>query len=443
MKALFDNYKSTILLLGAIILGGIVGVFMGPQATVFKPVGDLFLNLLFMTLVPLVFFSVTSAISNMSEMKRLGKILKNIVIVFTITAILSAILAMIGVLIFNPTKGLNPDMFSSIMDGASTEGHEKLSLIQQLVSTVTVTDFKDLLSKSNMLQLIIFSMLFGIATAMAGEKARPIANFVEAGSEVMMKIVSLIMKLAPLGLGSRPIANFVEAGSEVMMKIVSLIMKLAPLGLGCYFATVIGELGPQILSGYARVFVLYLILTAICYFGLFTLYSYIAGGKDGVKVFWSKVVPPTVTALATCSSAASIPVNLDASKKMGVPEDIAETVIPLGANIHKDGSVIGGVLKITFLFGLFGKDMTSISAILGILVVSFLVGAVMGAIPGGGMMAEMLILSLYGFSPEVLPIVAVISTIIDAPATVLNSTGNTVCSMIVARLVEGKNWLKV
>lgn len=411
MKSLFENYKSTILLLGAIILGGIVGVFMGPQATVFKPVGDLFLNLLFMTLVPLVFFSVTSAISNMGEMKRLGKILKNIVIVFTVTAISSGILAMIGVLIFNPTKGLNPDMFSSIMQGASTEGHEKLSLMQQLVSTVTVTDFKDLLSKSNMLQLIIFSMLFGIATAMAGEKAKLIANFV-------------------------------QAGSEVMMKIVSLIMKLAPLGLGCYFASVIGELGPQILSGYARVFILYLILTAVCYFGFFTLYAYIAGGKEGVKVFWSKAVPPTVTALATCSSAASIPVNLDASKKMGVPEDIAETVIPLGANIHKDGSVIGGVLKITFLFGLFGKDMTSISAIFGILAVSFLVGAVMGAIPGGGMMGEMLILSVYGFSPEVLPIIAVISTIIDAPATVLNSTGNTVCSMIVARLVEGKNWLK-
>ena len=219
-------------------------------------------------------------------------------------------------------------------------------------------------------------------------------------------------------------------------------MKFAPIGLGCYFAAVIGDLGPQILSGYARVFILYLILTAVYYFGFYTLYAYVAGGKDGIKIFWSKVVPPTVTALATCSSAASIPVNMDASKKMNVPEDIAETVIPLGANVHKDGSVIGGVLKVTFLFGLFGQDMTSISAILGILAVSFLVGAVMGAIPGGGLMGEMLIISVYGFSPEALPIIAVISTIIDAPATVLNSTTNTVCSMLVARLVEGKEWLK-
>lgn len=412
MKSFWKNYKSSIILLGAIIIGGVLGVVMGQDAVVFKPVGDLFLNLLFMTLVPLVFFSVTSAISNMREMKRLGKILKNIVVVFAITAIIAAIVGIIGVIIINPTKGLDPSMFSDLMKNATESADsEKVGLLQQLVNTVTVSDFKDLLSKSNMLQLIIFSILVGIATVMAGDVAKPIAKLT-------------------------------QAGAAVMMKIVDLVMKIAPLGLGCYFASVVGELGPQILSGYAKAFLLYLLLSIVIYLVAFTLYAYIAGGKQGVKVFWENAIAPTVTALATCSSAASIPVNMDASKKMGVPNDIAETVIPLGANIHKDGSVIGGVLKITFLFGLFGKDMTSISAILSILAVSFLVGAVMGAIPGGGMMGEMLIISVYGFSPEVLPIIAVISTIIDAPATVLNSTGNTVCSMMVARLVEGKDWLK-
>ncbi len=127
---------------------------------------------------------------------------------------------------------------------------------------------------------------------------------------------------------------------------------------------------------------------------------------------------------------------------MGVPLDIAETVIPLGANTHKDGSVIGGILKIVFLFSLFGKDMTSATSILSILGVAFLVGAVMGAIPGGGMIGEMLIITIYGFSPEVLPIIAVISTIIDAPATLLNSTGNTVTAMLVTRFTEGKDWIK-
>lgn len=410
MKSLWKNYKTSLILLGSILIGGIIGSFMGPKATMFKPVGELFLNLLFMTLVPLVFFSVTSAISNMGEMKRLGKILKNIVIVFVTTAIISAVIGIIGVLIMKPTKGLNPDMFSSLMETTENTSSENVGILQHLVNTVTVTDFNELLSKSNMLQLIIFSILVGIATAMAGDKAKNIANFF-------------------------------KEGSVVMMKIIDLIMKLAPIGLGCYFAAVIGELGTQILSGYAKVFILYLVLAVVCYFGLFSLYAFVAGGKEGVRVFWKHSIEPTVTALATCSSAACIPVNLKASKKMNVPSDIAETVIPLGANTHKDGSVIGGVLKVTFLFGIFGYDMTSISTLGSILVVSFLVGAVMGAIPGGGMMGEMLIISVFGFSPELLPIIAVISTIIDAPATVLNSTGNTVCSMMVARLVEGKDWL--
>lgn len=410
MKSIWKNYKTSLILLGSILIGGIVGSFMGSKATMFKPVGELFLNLLFMTLVPLVFFSVTSAIANMGEMKRLGKILKNIVIVFVTTAIISAVIGIIGVLIMKPTKGLSPDMFTSLMETTENTSSENVGILQHLVNTVTVTDFNELLSKSNMLQLIIFSILVGIATAMAGEKAKNIANFF-------------------------------KEGSVVMMKIIDLIMKLAPIGLGCYFAAVIGELGTQILSGYAKSFILYLVLALICYFGLFSLYAFVAGGKEGVRVFWKNSIEPTVTALATCSSAACIPVNLKASKKMNVPSDIAETVIPLGVNTHKDGSVIGGVLKITFLFGIFGYNMTSISTLGSILVVSFLVGAVMGAIPGGGLMGEMLIISVFGFSPEFLPIIAVISTIIDAPATVLNSTGNTVCSMMVARLVEGKDWL--
>lgn len=227
-----------------------------------------------------------------------------------------------------------------------------------------------------------------------------------------------------------------------MMKMVQIIMYYAPIGLGCYFAVIIGELGPQILEGYLRAFLLYLVVAIVYYFGFFTLYAFFAAGKDGVKTFWKNAVAPSITAIATCSSAACIPVNLTAVKKMGVPNDISETIIPLGANTHKDGSVFGGVLKIVFLFSLFGRDMTSPSAIITIIAVSFLVGAVMGAIPSGGMIGEMLILSVFGFPPEVLPIIAVISTIIDAPATLLNSTGNTVCSMMVARLVEGKNWLK-
>ncbi|WP_071459225.1 dicarboxylate/amino acid:cation symporter [Bacillus massilinigeriensis] len=412
MKAIFKGYQATILLLLAILAGGAAGLYFGPDATVVKPFGDLFLNLMFMIIVPLVFFSIASAIANMNGMKRLGKIMGSIFLVFVITAAIAAVVGFAGTSMMDPLGNADVSSIKEMMkEAGKAEGKtEELSFLSQLVSTFTVPDFSELFSKSNMLQLIVFSLLFGLATSMTGEKGRPVAEFL-------------------------------SSGTAVMMKIVQFIMYYAPIGLGCYFASVVGELGPQILEGYARAFVLYMLLTVLYFFGFFTLYAFISGGRKGISVFWRNAVAPSVTAIATCSSAASIPVNLQAVRRMGVPKDIAETIIPLGANTHKDGSVFGGVLKIVFLFSLFGRDMTSFTSIMSILAVSFLVGAVMGAIPGGGMIGEMLILSVFGFPPESLPIIAVISTIIDAPATLLNSTGNTVCAMLVTRLVEGKSWI--
>lgn len=414
MKNFIKSYATPLILLFSILLGGIVGVIMGPDAKMFEPLGQIFLNLIFTLIVPLVFFSVTSSIANMGGMKRLGKIMANIALVFAVTAIISAAITIISVFVVNPTEGLGQDTIQTILqdaDGEISEEAKKLSLPEQLVKTVTVGDFSALFSKSNLLQLIVISVICGIAIAMAGEKAKAFKDFM-------------------------------NAGSAVIMKMIKIIMYYAPIGLACYFASIIGQLGTQILEGYLKVFLMYLVVSIIYYFVFFSIYAYVAAGKAGVKALWKNAVAPAVTALATCSSAASIPVNLEAAKKIGIPDDIAETVIPLGVNTHKDGSVIGGVFKVVFLFGLFGMDYKNIPMLLSIMVVSLLVGAVMGAIPGGGMIGEMLILSIYGFPPAALPVIAVISTIIDAPATLLNASGNTVCAMVVARLVDGKNWLK-
>lgn len=414
MKKFIKSYATPLILLLSILIGGIVGVIMGPDAKIFEPLGQIFLNLIFTLIVPLVFFSVTSSIANMGVMKRLGRIMVNIALVFAVTAIISAIITIVSVYIVDPTEGLGQDTIQTILQDADTEISDEakaLSLPEQLVKTVTVGDFSALFSKSNLLQLIVISIICGLAIAMAGEKARAVKDLL-------------------------------NASSAVMMKMIKIIMYYAPIGLACYFASIIGQLGTQILEGYLKVFIMYLVVSIIYYFVFFTIYAYVGAGKAGVKAFWKNAVAPAVTALATCSSAASIPVNLDAAKKIGIPDDIAETVIPLGVNTHKDGSVVGGVFKIVFLFGLFDMDYKNIPMLLSILVVSLLVGAVMGAIPGGGMIGEMLILSIYGFPPAALPVIAVISTIIDAPATLLNASGNTVCAMMVARFVDGRKWLK-
>ena len=409
----FRAYKTSIILILSVIIGGIVGGILGTKAKVLEPLGNLFVNLMITMIVPLVFFSISSAIAHMKEKNRFGKIIISIVIAFLFTSCVAALLGIIGVRLYNPVSGFTQDTVSKIMSaaGSETKKVEQVSALQQFVNAVSVSDFSLLFSKSNMLQLIIFSMLFGAGTIMAGEKG---------------KIVS----------------NFLDSGTEVMMKIVKVIMYYAPIGIGCYFASVVGELGGQIFGGYLKTFVLYIALTIIYYFAVLTIYAFIAGKKEGVKVFWKNCIAPSATAIATCSSAACIPINLNAVKNMGIKTDICETVIPMGTNLHKDGSTISGILKIIFLFGLTGRSVTGFGTICGIVIMSLLSGTVMGAVPNGGFIGEMLILNVYSLSPSYLPIIAVISTITDAPATLLNALSNTASTMLVSRLVEGKNWIK-
>ena len=399
------NYASSLILLIAILIGGFLGIILGEKAIIFEPIGNLFLNLIFTLLVPIVFFSISSSIANMENSKKLGKILGTTIIVFAITAIISGIIGVISFKLFNPTNNLDSSIFNNLLNSTSSIEQENVGIIQKIVSSITVNDFSGILSRSNMLALILFSILIGFATMLSKEDGKPFAAFL-------------------------------QSGSIVTMKMMGLIMYIAPLGLGCYFATVVGQLGSQILGGYIKVFILYIVVSIIYFFGFFTIYAYIAGKKQGVKIFWKNATPPAVTALATCSSAACIPVNIDAAKKMGVSDTLANIVMPLGVNIHKDGSIIGGIFKIMFLFGIFGRDTNNIGTLLMILGVGLLIGAVVGAVPGGGAIGEMLILSIFGFPAESLAIMLVIATIIDAPATLLNSSGNTVCTMMISKFMK-------
>lgn len=396
------------MLLG-LLLGGLAGAIWGTKVDVVQPFGNLFLNLMYMILIPLVFFSISSVIGSMTEVKRLGKILSVTVAVFLGTALISAVLGYICVLIFKPLQSIDMTSVKQLM-GTTKSTSSSSSPLAQLVATFTVDDFNKLLSKSHMLALIVVSVLVGIATSASGKAAEPVAKLL-------------------------------VAGNVVTMRIVKYIMYYAPVGLGCFFATAIGNLGAQMVSGYLRTLVVYLGYTAFYFFIVMSCYAYIAGGHRGFHHFWQNISVPALTAVATCSSAASIPVNLTSAKKIGVTPDIADTTIPLGANIHKDGSVVGGILKTTFLFVLFGKDIATPQNALLIIAVGFLVGVVMSAIPGGGFVAETVIITIFGFPMTALPLILIISEIIDIPATLLNSTSNITSAMLITRFVEGKDWL--
>lgn len=402
--SLWLAYRFPVILLVAIAFGSIVGLVMGEKATVFQPLGDIFLNMMFTIVVPLVFLTISSAVGNMLNMKRLGKILKNLFLVFIITGLIASAIMIFVVTIFPPGQGVNitvttPDVL------------EEVSVANQAVKAITVTDFPELISRKNMLPLIFFSIFFGFCVTAMGESGRKIAK----------------------GL---------ETLSEVVMKMVKYIMYYAPIGLAAYFAALIGAFGPELLKDYARAMAIYYPVTIAYFFIAFFFYSYFAGGMLGVKRFFKGIITPAITSLATQSSIATLPVNLDATAKMGVPKDIREIVLPMGATMHMDGSCLSAILKISFLFGLYGMSFSGITTWTTAILIAVMSGVVMSGVPGGGLIGEMLIVSLYGFPPEAFPIIATIGFLVDPPATMVNACGDSVASMMVTRLTEGKDWLK-
>lgn len=398
------NFRLPVILLAGIVIGALVGIVFGKKATVLKPLGDIFLNLMFTIVVPMVFVSISTAVGNMVDMKRLGKILGSMVGVFIVTGLIAAVFVLIVVNIFPPAAGTHISM-------PEPEMAEPKSASELLVSSLTVEDFPYILSRDNMLPLIVFSILFGFGVSACG------------GEESI-------------------VGKFLNNLNKIVMKMIDYIMLYAPIGLGAYFANLVGEFGPGLVGDYGRVLLIYYPMCLIYFLVFFPLYAYFAGGVEGIRVMFKNILTPAVTAFATGSSAATLPVNLDACREMGIPKDIREIVLPMGATMHMDGSVLSSIVKISFLFGVFNMPFTGISTYLLSIVVSILSAFVLSGAPGGGLVGEMLIVSIFGFPPEAFPIIATIGFLVDPPATCLNASGDAVASMMVTRIIEGKDWMK-
>lgn len=411
MKKIIKNYKGTLILLGMVIIGVICGLVFKEKAQVVKPLGDLFLNLLLVIIVPLIFFTITSSISKMNEKKRLSKILTSTIIIFLITSIIAVLFGFLTTSFTNLVNPNDTDAIKEVFDNTVKEDIE-LNILERTVNVLSTNSFAGLLSTNNLIALIVMSVLFGLAINKAGVKGRKIAELF-------------------------------DSFSEVMYKLVEIIMYYAPIGLGCYFASLVGTLGSTIAIGFLKTFVIYTIVCLVFMALFYTLYAFIAAGKKGVKAFWKNIIPSALTSLGTCSSAASVPVNIECTKKIGVPTDIAETTVSLGTSFHKDGSCIGSVFKIMFLVSLFGTSLSTFGDISKVLGIALLATLLVTAVPiGGGTISEMLILTMMNYNVAALPILTIIATIIDAPATLLNVVGDSASAMLVARTVEGKNWIE-
>ncbi|PQA93877.1 Na+/H+-dicarboxylate symporter [Chryseobacterium piscicola] len=398
IQELLKNYSGILLLLFGITVGSIIGIVAPNIVDYLKPLGDIFLNLLFVSVVPLVFFAVANSVSSLEQQSKFGKIM--LIMCFTfLFFIITAALFTILVVYFFPVSGVSASK-EVVEDAVNND-----SWGNRIVSFFTVGEFTQLFSRQNMLALLIFSFMTGFSARKAGEQGKAFRVFIASGYEVMKELLLMIMKVAPIGLGA-------------------------------YFAYQVATLGPQLFGFYAKPLGLYYIAGVVYFLLFFSLYAFIAKGKNGVKSFWKNAIYPTLTALSTCSSFATMPANLQAAAKIGVPSQVANLVIPIGTTLHKNGSSMSSIIKIYVAFLIIGRDFFDPMNLLLALGITVFVSIVAGGIPNGGYIGEMLMISVYQLPQEAIPAVMIIGTLVDPLATVLNSVGQLVASMFVSRFVK-------
>lgn len=409
-KSVARNYAFLGIMLGSMILGAIVGwIFPVTEtsagATILKPLGTVFINMMFCIVVPMVFASIAGAVANMESRKRAGKIMGTTVATFVVTGAIAAVIMFVLMKTF-------PPVLVPWQDIPSEEMGEYASISDMIVNFFTASDFVGLLTRRAMLPLIVFSLLFGFAVNLNG------------GKETL-------------------VGKFLDDLTNVMMKFVQIITYYAPIAFFGFFADLVATYGPQITESYGRALIVYYPLCFIYIFTAFPLFAWFGGGKGAVKVMFQHIVKPAVVSLGTCSSVATIPTNMEEAQATGISKDVSDMVLPLGATMHMDGSCFSCVLKIAFVFGVFGQSL-SVSQLIPIVLVAVLSSVGMSGVPGGGYIGEYIICSI--FFPEQMelafPILVTIGNLVDPPATMINSAGDYVVSYIVSRFVDGKDWLQ-
>lgn len=402
-KGFWKNYGFLIFMLTGMAAGSVVGL-VWEDAGKLAPLGTVFTNLMFCVVVPMVFCSIASAIANMNSMKRAGKVMGVTIATFCVTAAIAAVLMYAVVSVFPVVNGT--------YEMAEGQVGETLGLADLVINFFTKPDFIDLWSRKAILPLIVAAVIFGFGVQMNG------------GPETMT-------------------AKLLKDLTGCIMKTVKIITYYAPIGFFGFFADLVATHGSDLIGDYGRTLLMYYGVSIGYMLVFFPLYARFGGGKGGAKVMFRNLFKPAAVSFGTCSSVATIPTNMEAAEETGISSDVTNIVLPLGATMHMDGSAMSAIVKVAFLFGLFGQDFNTGRAILAI-VVAVLSSVAMSGIPGGGGTGELALCTI--FFPEQLsvafPFALALGNLVDPPATMVNAAGDYVASFIVERFVTGKDWLQ-
>ena len=404
-KSVAKNYRFLVILLSCMVAGALVGWFAPDFGHSIAFLGTVFINMMFCIVVPMVFASIAGSVANMESKERAGKIMGYTVGTFVVTGAIAAVIMFVLMKVFPPV--LEP--WANL---AAEEIGEHASMTELIVNFFTSSDFVGLLSRRAMLPLIVFSILFGFSVQMTGGK-------------------------------NSIIGQWLSGLTNVMMKFVNIVTYYAPIAFFAIFADLVATYGSSVAEGYGRAMIVYYPLCFIYIFTAFPLFAWFGGGKGAVKLMFSHIARPAVVSLGTCSSVATIPTNIEEADETGINKDISGMVLPLGATMHMDGSCFSCVLKIAFVLGVFGEQL-SWSRLPFIVLVAVLSSVGMSGVPGGGYIGEYIICSIF-FPTQMelaFPILVAIGNLVDPPATMINSAGDYVVCYIVERFVEGKDWLQ-
>ncbi len=404
MKKLMKNYGFILMMLTGIAAGCVVGLLWPETASSLEPLGTLFTNMMFCLVVPMVFCSIASAIANMPSMQKAGKVMTVTLVTFMVTAAIASVLFYLIIQVFPVVTGT--------YDVPEADPNDVMGVGDMIVSFFTKPDFVELLSRRAILPLIVFAVIIGFGIQLQG------------GPSTMT-------------------AKLLEDITGCIMKAVQIVTYYAPVGFFGFFANLVATYGPELIGDYSRTLLLYYGLSFAYMFVFFPIYARFGGGKGAVKVMFAHLFKPAAVSFGTCSSVATIPTNMEAAEDTGISKDVSNIVMPLGATMHMDGSAMGAIMKVAFLFGMFGQDFDTGRAILAIVVAVFS-SVAMSGIPGGGGTGELALCTV--FFPEQMaiayPMALALGNLIDPPATMVNAAGDYVATYIVARFVDGKDWLQ-
>ena len=385
-----------------LVLGVIVGAFTNPEfaQTWFRPLGDLFIRLIRMVVVPLVIATIIAGAAGISDTAKLGRVAVKVLLVYAITTAIAVAIGLLFANFIQPGIGLNLST-----EGLQMKAVTSPKLVDTLLDIVPINPM-EALSKGSMLQIIFFAVIFGFALSGLGERGKPVLNFFTIVGDVMIRMTSIVMLYAPIGVFGLISYTVAQHGIAVLLPLFKLL-------LTSFFATaflVIVILAPMV---------------AIL-------------AKTGPKKFFKGIFEPWLIAFTTCSSAAALPANLVAARKLGASKAVSFFSIPLGNTINMNGTAVYMGVCAVFAAEVYGINLT-IADQATVVLMGVLAAVGTAGVPGAGLIMTTIVFTQVGIPLEAVALIAGIDRFLDMIRTSINVVGDVASALVVTNLEGASN----